>query len=173
MTSQTRTITNSPADTMTVPCCERFGLRQWISGRRSGKHSARRIAALVCAVKRLSWRLDSEWWEDVSGSISTRTDSWAPIQNLIDSVPEMDGSRCRSTRASWCRRAAAPVSPDPLAHGPPRNRARSTIARVTLPSASRWHPADSASTANSTLCPSCRTRRARRMTTSPIRLGAR
>jgi hypothetical protein len=39
----------------------------------AGKHSARRIAALVCAVKRLSWRLDSEWWEDVSDSRSTRT----------------------------------------------------------------------------------------------------
>ena len=50
-----------------------LGLRQWSNGRRSGKHSARRIATLVCAVKRLSWRLDSEWWEDVSGSISTRT----------------------------------------------------------------------------------------------------
>jgi hypothetical protein len=27
----------------------------------------------------------------------------AAIQLLIDSVPEMDGSRRRSTRASWCR----------------------------------------------------------------------
>jgi hypothetical protein len=99
--------------------------------------------------------------------------SWSPIQNLIDSVPEMDGSWCRSTRASWCRPAAAPGVARSVAHGPPRNRARSTIARVTLPSASRSPPADSASTANSTLCPSCRTRRARTMTTSPIRLGAR